>query len=213
MFAEGITKSFGRKKILDDVSFSISAGEVVGFVGRSGAGKTVLIKILIGFYKPDRGRVVVNSESQNSIGYSMQDNALYEQLTVKQNLFYFAGIYKVPKKLRKERVNILISRLNLKEYENVILKNLSGGTKKRVDIACALISDPHVVVMDEPFLGLDPVLVDSLSAFIVDLTKMGKAVFISSHQTDVLDRIATRVIMLREGKLFSIKKSQMREVY
>jgi ABC-2 type transport system ATP-binding protein len=213
LFADGVTKSFWRKKVLDDVSLFLSPGEIVGFVGRSGAGKSVLIKILIGFYHPDKGHVAVNSNSKNPIGYSMQDNALYDQLTVKQNLYYFSGIHKIPRKIRKERVELLIARLNLKEYENVLLKNLSGGTKKRVDIACALLTDPDVIVLDEPFLGLDPVLVDALSNFIIALGKMGKAVLVSSHQTDVLDKIATRVVMLKGGKIYDIQKSQMREVY
>jgi ABC-2 type transport system ATP-binding protein len=213
LFVDGVTKSFNRKKVLDDVSFSISPGEVVGFVGRSGAGKSVLIKILIGFYHPDKGYVSINSNSKNPIGYSMQDNALYDQLTVKQNLYYFSEIHKIPRKIKKERVELLINRLNLKEYEKVLLKNLSGGTKKRVDIACALLTDPDLIVFDEPFLGLDPILTDALADFIIALGKMGKAVFVSSHQTDVLDKISTRVMMLKGGKLYPIPKSQMREVY
>ena len=213
LFVDGVTKSFGRKKILDNVSFSVSPGEVVGFVGRSGAGKSVLIKILIGFYKPDKGYVLISSNSKDPIGYSMQDNALYDQLTIRQNLHYFSEIHKISRRIKKERVEFLINRLNLKEYENVLLKNLSGGTKKRVDVACALLTDPEIVIFDEPFLGLDPMLTDALADFIIALGKSGKAVFVSSHQTDVLNKISTRVVMLKGGKLYAIQKSQMREVY
>lgn len=209
--ADGITKSFGRKKVLDEVSFSVSPGEVVGFVGKSGAGKSVMIKILIDFYKPDKGAVKLFTRAP--IGYSMQDNALYDQLTVRQNLNYFSEIYGVDRGLRKQRIDYLIHILDLGEYEKVLLKNLSGGTKKRVDVACALLVDPDLVVLDEPFLGLDPVLVEGLSKLILALASSGKAVFVSSHQTDVLHNIATRILMLKEGKIKQISKSQMKEVY
>jgi len=101
----------------------------------------------------------------------------------------------------------------LKEYEKVLVKNLSGGTKKRVDIACALLADPDVIVFDEPFLGLDPILADALSEFIVSLSKIGKAVLVSSHRIDELSKICARVLMLKSGRLSQINKSQMREIY
>lgn len=213
LFVDSISKSFGRKKILDNVSFNVQKGEVVGLVGRSGAGKSVLIKILVGFYVPDNGYVAVTSGSKNPLGYSMQDNALYDQLTVRQNLKYFSNIHKIPRKVRAERIKLLINRLNLKEYENVLVKKLSGGTKKRVDIACALLSDPEVIIFDEPFLGLDPALTDALSSFIISLGRVGKAILVSSHRTEELNKICDRVVMLKQGKMNSINKSQMREVY
>lgn len=213
LFVDSVSKSFGRKKILNDVSFSVGRGDVVGLVGRSGAGKSVLIRILIGFYKPDIGYVAVNSDSRNPIGYSMQDNALYDQLSVKQNLYYFCDLHGIKGGIKRNRVKMLIKKLDLGEYENVLVKNLSGGTKKRADIACALIADPEVIVFDEPFLGLDPVLTDGLSDFILSLSKLGKTILVSSHRSDELSKICDKVMMLKSGKLYSIKKSQMREVY
>jgi len=213
LFVDKISKRFGRSKVLDEVSFSVEKGEVVGLVGRSGVGKSVLIKILVGFYRPDKGSVAVNSESLNPIGYSMQDNALYDQLTIGQNLKYFAGIHKLSRKIRNDRIKLLIDKLNLNDYSNILVKNLSGGTKKRADIACALLADPEVIIFDEPFLGLDPVLTDALSSFIMSLGKLGKAILVSSHRTDELGKICTRLMMLKTGKLYQINKSQMKEVY
>ncbi|MFH1802212.1 MAG: ABC transporter ATP-binding protein [archaeon] len=213
LFVDKISKRFGRSKVLDEISFSIEKGEVVGLVGRSGAGKSVLIKILVGFYKPDEGFVAVNSGSLNPVGYSMQDNALYDQLTVRQNLKYFSEIHKMSSQMKNDRIKMLIDKLDLKDYPDILIKNLSGGTKKRVDIACALLTDPDVIIFDEPFLGLDPVLTDALSSFIMSLSKLGKTILVSSHRTEELSKICTRLMMLKSGKLYQITKSQMREVY
>lgn len=129
-----LSRSFEKKSIFKDVSFSIEKGEIVGLIGRSGCGKSTLIKTLIGFLKPTRGHIIINSSSGHPIGFSMQDNALYEYLTVKQNLQYFADVYCVDKKIRKERIAHIITQLNLEEYKGTLVKHLSGGTKKRVDL-------------------------------------------------------------------------------
>ena len=107
----------------------------------------------------------------------------------------------------------MIIQLNLEEYKKVLVRNLSGGTRKRVDVACALIKDPEIVVLDEPFLGLDPALVGSLSKLIAALKKSGKTIIISSHRARELSDICTRIVLLRSGQLFSIKKNQLGRVY
>jgi len=213
LLIENLSKSFGKKKVLDDISMSLEKGEILGLVGKSGEGKSVFVKTLIGFFKPTRGYVAIHSDSKFPIGFSMQENAIYSELTVKQNLTYFSEIYGVPKAARKHRIELLLGRLNIKEFGDILVKRLSGGTKKRVDIACALLTDPEIIIFDEPFLGLDPGLVESLSKFILLLKESGKTVVISSHRIDELAKICTKLVLLRSGKFYKINKSQLKEVY
>jgi ABC-2 type transport system ATP-binding protein len=208
-----VSKSFGKKKILEGLNFTLKKGEIVGLIGKSGVGKSVLIKLLIGFLKPDKGTIKFNSKTKWPVGFSMQNNSLYDYLTVRQNLKYFAQIYKTPKKQYKQRINILIKQLNLKEFENVLGINLSGGTKKRVDIACALLNDPEILILDEPFLGLDPYLVDSLSKFIISLAKSGKCILFSSHRIRQLSNLCSKLVLIKDKKIYKINKNQLKEIY
>lgn len=210
---EGLSKSYGRKKILEGISFDVNKEEILGLVGCSGAGKSTLIKILIGFLSPSSGRVHVYSSSRHPIGFSMQNNSIYDSLSVRQNLFYFSNLYNIPRKIARERIYGLLEMLQLKEYERVIVKNLSGGTKKRVDIACALLGDPDILILDEPFLGLDPALVRSLLSFLKLLHENGKTLLISSHQLDVLAEICTQFVLLEKGKIYPLNKKDLKEIY
>lgn len=211
--ARDLNKSFGKKRVLKNANLYVEKGEILGLVGRSGSGKSVLIRILIGFFKPDSGTVLIDSDSEMPIGYSIQENAIYEDLKVNQNLSYFARINKIPRKLRRERINFLIKSLGLEEYRKILVKNLSGGTKKRVDLACALLSNPEILILDEPFLGLDPELVSNLSDFLISLNKKGMTIIISSHQTNELAQICSRIVLLKDGQIYSIRKEQLKEVY
>ncbi len=208
---KGAGKSFGRKKILGDINLEINKDEIVGIVGPSGSGKSVLVKMLIGFFHPTEGSI--DFEMSPTIGFSMQDNSLYEHLNVRQNAKYFSKIYDVSKKDRKERIPKLIESLDLKEFEKVLVKNLSGGTKKRVDLLCSLINNPDILILDEPFLGLDPSLVKALSKYILELHKLGKTIIISSHRTNELSYLATRMLMVKNKTLKEITKSEINNAY
>jgi ABC-2 type transport system ATP-binding protein len=189
-------KKFGEKEVIKSTSFSVKKGEILGIIGPSGCGKSVLIKILIGFLKPDSGKIEIDKTLK--IGFSMQNNSIYKYLTVKQNLKYFAKLYKVPRKGRKEMINALIKNLELEEYKKSLVKNLSGGTQKRVDIACSLLNDPAIVILDEPFAGLDPDLIKRFASFILSLKKRGKTIVISSHRISELNKISSRTITIKK---------------
>ena len=210
---ENLYKKMGGKQVLNGVNLSIEKGEVLGLVGRSGSGKTVLIKTIIGFLKPDKGQIKINSKSNYPIGYSMQENAIYENLTVLQNLRYFASINRIKWRIKRQRIRELIKSMDLGEYKRKLVKNISGGTKKRVDLACALLGDPDIVVLDEPLLGLDPGLVDSILGIIKKIEKQGKTVIISSHQIAELSRVCSRFVLLKDGVLYKIKQKQLGTVY
>jgi len=210
---ENLYKKMGGKQILNGINLSVEKGEILGLVGKSGAGKTVLIKIIIGFLKPDKGEIKINSKSEYPIGYSMQENAIYENLTVLQNLKYFAAINKIGWLTRRKRIRELIKSMELEEHKRKLVKNISGGTKKRVDLACALLGNPDIIVLDEPLLGLDPGLVDSILRIIKRIEKQGKTILISSHQITELRRICTRFVLLKDGILYKIKEKQLETVY
>ncbi len=213
LIIENLHKKFGKKEVLKGVNLAVEKGEILGLVGRSGAGKSVLIKTIIGFFQPDSGRIITNTESNFPINYSMQENAIYGDLTVEQNLNYFATINNINGKIKKQRIQELLKEMSLGEYKKVLVKNLSGGTKKRVDLACCLLPNPEIIVLDEPLLGLDPSLISSITDLIKTLHEQGKTVIISSHQIQELSQICSRIILLRKGLLYNIKKEQLREVY
>ena len=210
---ENLHKKMGRKEVLKGLNLFVKEGEILGLVGRSGAGKSVLIKTIIGILKPDKGIIKIKAKSEFPIGYSMQENAIYENLTVEQNLNYFASINKIKKKIKKERINSLIKDMNLEEYKKVLVKNLSGGTKKRVDLACSLLTDPDIIILDEPLLGLDPGLINSILKIIEKINERGKTIIMSSHQIEELSKICKRVVFLKDGILYKIKKEQLKIVY
>jgi len=210
---KGVTKSFGKKEVLQNINVSIKKGEIFGLIGRTGSGKSVLIKIIIGFLKPDTGKIILNNSIKNKINFSMQHNSIYDYLTVKQNLKYFAKIYGLSKKERKIAIPEIIDRLSLKEFENVIIKKLSGGTQKKVDIGCSLLNNPDILIFDEPFLGLDPELVAKLGEFIWDLNKKGKTIIISSHDITQLKRICSKFAIIKNKNLIMVNKENLLEAY
>ena len=210
---KGVNKSFDNIKILDDIFLYVKKEEIIGLVGRSGSGKSVLIKILIGFLSNDSGEIKIDQTIKNKIGFSMQNNSIYEYLTVKQNLNYFSKIYGISRKTRKIIIPEIIRKLGLQEFEKVLVSKLSGGTKKRVDIACALLNDPEVLILDEPFLGLDPELVNKLASFILELNKRGKTIIISSHGLEELKRICSRFMLVKDKKLKFIGRNDLINAY
>lgn len=210
---KNLRKKIDRKEVLKGVNLVVEKGEVLGLVGKSGAGKSVLIKTIIGFFKPDSGKIIINSDSKFPINYSMQENAIYDYLTVEQNLKYFSAINKIRRRTRRERINTLIKEMGLEEYRKVLVIHLSGGTKKRVDLACSLLTDPDIIILDEPLLGLDPELVSSIAEIVRDLNKKGKTIIISSHQIEELSQLCSRLVLLKDGILYRIQKSQLKGVY
>lgn len=210
---DSVSKSFNGKKILKEVDLVVKEGEIIGIIGPSASGKSVFIKILIGFLRPNSGNIEVNIGSKNPFGFSMQNNSLYDYLTVKQNLVYFSELYDLTKEEGNKRISLLLKKLKLKEFENILVKNTSGGTKKRVDIACAILKNPKILVLDEPFLGLDPSLINLISKFILDLRKSGLTILISSHRINELSKICSRMVLIKNKTLYSIKKSQIGQAY
>ncbi len=207
-----VSKSFDKKKILDKISLSIEKGDVVGIVGPSGEGKSVLVKIILNFYKHDSGKRII-SMPKEKIGFSMQNNSLYDSLTTKQNLEYFSKIYGVPRKEREERIKKIIQFLDLKEFENILTKNLSGGTKKRLDVGCALVNYPEILILDEPFLGLDPERINNLLKILMALNNNGTTLIITSHRVSELMKICNKIGLVKNKGFKFITKDDISKIY
>jgi ABC-2 type transport system ATP-binding protein len=203
----GITKKYKDKAVLDNIDLSINKQEIIGITGPSGSGKSVLIKIIIGYLKQDKGTVSIKSR----LGFSTQENSFYDNLTLRQNLNYFSKIYDV--KERKDKIKEILRTLSLEEYEKYLVKNLSGGTKKRVDIACALLNEPEILILDEPFVGLDQLLIKQLSDFLTELNKNGMTIIMSSHVLAPIEALCNKIIFIKDKKLFLVKKSDLKEAF
>lgn len=208
---KGVSKAFEKKEVLLGANLSLNKGEVLGVIGPTGSGKSVLIKIIIGFLTPNSGSKVFQENSK--IGFSMQNNSIYRDLSVIQNLKYFSKLQGVRDKERRKRIEKLIILLNLTEFKKILVKNLSGGTKKRVDIACALLNNPDIVIFDEPFIGLDPKLIEDLSRIILYLNKQGKTILISSHRVEELTKICSRFVLVKNKIIKQIDKASLIKAY
>jgi len=202
-----VSKKFKDKIILSNINLSVSEGDILGIVGASGSGKSVLMKILIGFLKQTSGKV----DKKAKIGFSIQNNSLYENLTLKQNLYYFSSMYEVNNK--KEKVQTLLKNLSLEGYKNVLVSKLSGGTKKRADIACALLNEPDILILDEPFTGLDSLLINRLITFLKNLNKEGATIIVFSHRINYVESLCKNFMFVGDGKITPISKSQLKKVY
>ena len=201
-----ITKLYGRKKVLDEVSFSAGKGELLGFLGPNGAGKSTLMKIITGFMPATEGEVLVNGRKvsvddvmlRREIGYLPENNPLYSDLYVAEYLDCIAGIYKLPKK--KERVREMITRTGLEREQHKKIGQLSKGYRQRVGLAQALIHDPSVLILDEPTTGLDPNQLTEIRTLIHDIS-LEKTVILSSHILQEIEAICKRVVIINQGKL------------
>jgi ABC-2 type transport system ATP-binding protein len=189
---KNLTKVFGSFKAVDDISFEVPEGKIFGFLGPNGSGKSTTIRMLCGVITPTEGtaRVLgydVKKESEKikqSIGYMSQRFSLYEDLTVSENLDFYAGIYGLTKKERDERKKGIIAMAGLTGRERNITKNLSGGWKQRLALGCALIHKPRLLILDEPTAGVDPVSRRIFWEMIYTLAKQGITVLVTTHYMD-----------------------------
>ena len=208
---ENITKKYGSFVAVDNINFEIEEGEVVGFLGPNGAGKSTTMNMITGYIEPTSGRIIVDGydiskkprKAKRQIGYMPEGVPLYSDLTVKEFITYMAELKGVPKKERKEKVQKVIKETGLTEVQNQLTKNISRGYKQRVSMAGALVSNPKVIILDEPTVGLDPKQVTEIRALIKELGK-DHTVILSSHILSEVSQICNRVIIINKGKIVAI---------
>ncbi|HEV2785607.1 MAG TPA: ABC transporter ATP-binding protein [Solirubrobacteraceae bacterium] len=197
--ARGISKSFGERRAVRDVSFEIARGELLAIIGPNGAGKTTLLSILAEIQKPDAGTVAQPTGARARVGWVPQQTAVYGKLTVAQNLRLFAKLEKVAD--ADATVEQMLEQTGLRERADDELGRLSGGNRQRVNIAVGLLADPPVLLLDEPSGALDPRQRERLWGFITELTERGTAVIFATHDIAEAERHAHRVLVLADGEL------------
>jgi ABC-2 type transport system ATP-binding protein len=208
--AQGISKNFDGLMAVDDLNLKIKKGEVFGFLGPNGAGKTTSINIMVGLLKPSTGKVMVNGEDiekidRGLIGICPQEIVLWEYLTCKESLMLMGDMYEVPKDVLDFRVNKLLKDLYLEDKANIVVDKLSGGMKRRLNLALALVHEPEIVVLDEPSEGLDPQSRRVLWNYILSLRNdEGKTVILTTHLMDEADRLSDRIAIIDHGRLLRL---------
>jgi len=205
---KNVSKKFGNHTAVNDVSFKIEKGEVVGFLGQNGAGKTTIMKLITGILAPNEGEIIINDEkisnkSKKLIGYMPENIPLYDTLTVKEFITFMAELKEIKRAERKIEVDKIISDLNLKSVENILIKNISRGFKQRVSLAGALIGNPEIILLDEPTVGLDPKQIIEIRNLIKSL-KGKHTVLLSSHILSEVNQICEKVIIINNGKIVAV---------
>lgn len=200
-----ITKSFGEKKVLKGISFSVESGAALGLLGRNGAGKTTTIRIIMGLFAPDSGEVLLDGKPfdirRENVGYMPEERGLYPKKRVFEQLVYFAELRGLDKKTAGENADKLLERLKMTEYKNAKLMTLSKGNQQKIQLIATLICDPDIVVLDEPFSGLDPVNAKLLKDVVRELIENGKIVIFSSHQMNYIEEFCDDILILNGGSV------------
>jgi ABC-2 type transport system ATP-binding protein len=208
---DDLVKTFGSFVAVDHVSMKVRKGEIFGFLGPNGAGKSTTIRMLCGLLTPTTGRATVNGfdiatqpeEIRRTIGYMSQKFSLYDDLTVEENIDFFAGIYGVPRELRAERKNYVLGMANITERRRALTRTLSGGWKQRLALGCAILHDPAVLFLDEPTSGVDPIARGAFWGLIHDLSETGHTIFVSTHYMDEAE-YCHRLALMYRGKVIAL---------
>lgn len=202
----GIVKNYGERRVLDDVSFEVAPGRLTGFVGGNGAGKTTTMRIVLGLLAHDRGEVTLGgapltAADRRGFGYMPEERGLYPKMRVLEHIVYFARLHGFTKEDATARATTLLERLGLGERLNDNVEALSLGNQQRAQIAAALVHDPEVLILDEPFSGLDPLAVDVVAGVLQERAAAGTAVLFSSHQLDVVERLCDDLVIIAGGTI------------
>ena len=208
---KNITKKYGSFTAVDNISFKIEEGEIIGLLGPNGAGKSTTMNMITGYIEPTEGEISIegydiskkSKKAKAQIGYMPEGVPLYSDLTVKEFVTYMAELKKVDRKTRKEKVEKIIEQTGLKDVEKKLTRNLSRGYKQRVSMAGALVGEPKILILDEPTVGLDPKQITEIRALIKELGKK-HTIILSSHILSEVSQICNKVIIINKGKIVAI---------
>lgn len=209
---EGLAKHYGKVAAVDGVSFSVEESETFGLLGPNGAGKTTLMEILCGLRRLDQGRVTVSGfdlmkdsrKVRSMIGFCPQETLLYDLLSVRENLSFSASLYSLDRRKFEERVEFSSKVLDVGEFLDRRVRQLSGGMKRRANLAASIIHDPPIIILDEPTVGFDPTIKREFWDLIKSLKKYGKTVLLSTHDMHEADEICNRVAIMEKGKIAAL---------
>ncbi len=204
-----VTKAFGKTTVIHETTLSIQKGEIFGMLGPSGAGKTTLVKIISGIEKQSGGELMLFDQKMPSaapikrIGYMAQTDGLYHDLTGEENLRFFAAMYSLKGNLMKDRIIHVLDLVNLTDHRKKLVRNYSGGMKRRLSLAVSLLHEPDLIVLDEPTVGIDPVLRQSIWDELYNLKEKGMTILVTTHVMDEAEK-CDRLAMMREGSIIAV---------
>jgi len=200
-----IVKSFADKVVVNDLSFSVGQGEIFGLIGPNGAGKTTTIRMMMDIIKPDSGDVTILGEklseaTKNKLGYLPEERGLYKKMGVLDSIIYLASLKGVDARSAEEKANELLNQTGMLSHKAKKIEELSRGMGQIIQFIVSVIHDPELVVLDEPFAGLDPVNVELLKGMLFDLRNQGKALILSTHQMNEIEELCDRILMINHGR-------------
>ena len=200
-----VNKIFGNTRVVDNVSFEVEHGEIFGMVGPNGAGKTTTLRMLMDIIKPDSGGIsilgeTINEGTKNRIGYLPEERGLYKKITVMETLTYLAALKNIKRRTAKERAAELLTRVDMLQHKNKKIEELSRGMGQIIQFIATVLHNPDLIVLDEPFSGLDPVNTELLKRFILDLRNQGKTTILSTHQMNQVEELCDRFLMINKGQ-------------
>ena len=208
---DDVSRYYGRRRALSHVSFGLQPGELVGLLGPNGAGKSTLLGVLAALIRPSSGRVIYGNYSgsrstsalRESIGFLSHDLQLYAELTARENLEFFAGLYGLDNP--PDRATSALSRAGLGRRENDVVDSYSRGMRQKLALERTLLHDPRLILLDEPFTGLDEMATVALTDRLLDLKKSGCMVLVATHDLDIAEGFVDRSVMLRNGKMVELE--------
>lgn len=201
----GVTKRFRNTAAVDHLSFTIGQGEIFGMVGPNGAGKTTALRMLMDIIQPDDGEIRVlgepmNEQVKNRLGYLPEERGLYRKITVAESLLYLAQLKDMRPSLAKERANQLLKRVGMDQHKSKKIEELSRGMSQIIQFVATILHDPDLLVLDEPFSGLDPVNTELLKNLVLELKGNGKSIVLSTHMMNQVEELCDRFLMVNKGQ-------------
>ena len=215
---KNVTKKYGEKIALNDVSFTVDDGEIFAFIGHNGAGKTTLIKAIVGIHEFDAGEILINGKSirnnpidcKKDMAFVPDNPELYENMKAIDFINFICDMYEVSQEIREKNIHKYAELFEIENNLNDPINSFSHGMKQKIALISALAHDPKILIMDEPFVGLDPKAVFDVKKVMNEMIQEGKIIFFSTHILDVAEKLCSKVAIIKNGKL--IKTGSMKEI-
>ena len=215
---KNVTKKYGDKVAIKDINFNVNDGDIFAFIGHNGAGKTTLIKAIVGIHDFEEGEILINGKSikkdsiacKKEMAFIPDNPELYDNMTAAEFINFMCDMYEIDEKTRKENIEKYSKMFEIQDNLNDLIGSFSHGMKQKVALIAALAHNPKVLVMDEPFVGLDPIAVHGVKEIMNEMVKEGKIIFYSTHILDVAEKLCSRVAIIKKGEL--VKVGSMAEI-
>ncbi len=212
---EHISKSYGSLKAVDDLSFTVSKGEIFGLLGINGSGKTTTFRVIMGLLEPEEGTVTLNNKTidysiTDNIGFLTEERSLLTKLTVKEQVEYYAKLKSMDSKTINKELDYWLDRFNITEYKDKKIKELSKGNQQKIQFITAVIHKPELLILDEPFAGLDPINIEMFKEAIRELKNNGSIIIFSTHRMDHVELFCEKLVILVKGK--NILSGKMKDI-